>query len=382
MRRHRELLVDLLIAALVVFLGLQSEQTVEMPWRFPLAAIGVVAILLRRRYPTATLVVVTGIVAVGVMFGHLFPALALLLGVLMYSVALELDGRRPWLYAFVVSATICLPGLFLYFSEWWGLNSLALPVWVFGGAAIGDSARSRRAYVAEVMERARQAELTREEEARRRVIDERLRIARELHDVVAHHIAVISVQAGAATHVLRSDPEQVWPVLTHIRSAADTVLTEIQSVVGVLRDPNEVTSTEPTPGMDRLPALLEDFRAMGFRVSFSRTGESAVLPTITDITAFRIVQEALTNAHRYGDGAASLTVTFDAEELSIEVANRTRPAATAGSGFGLLGMHERASAAHGTLTAGPTTDGAFRVHATLPIGARALASGSSAEEDR
>jgi signal transduction histidine kinase len=205
------------------------------------------------------------------------------------------------------------------------------------------------------------------------VIDERLRIARELHDVVAHHIAVISVQVGAATHVLRRDPEQVWPVLTHIRSAADTVLTEIQSVVGVLRDPNEVTSTEPTPGMDRLPALLEDLRAMGFAVSFAEHGEHRALPAMTDITAYRILQEALTNARRYGDGSASLSVDFGTEEVRVTVENRIRPSAAAGSGFGLLGMRERATAAHGTLETGPTADGSFRVRAVLPLRAEVTA---------
>ncbi|GAA0234768.1 sensor histidine kinase [Cryptosporangium japonicum] len=372
-RAHRALLTDLLLAGAMGFLSLQAEQTVEPPWRAPLAVIGVGALLLRRRYPVAALTVVTLVVSGGVIAGFLFPGLALGLGVLMYTVALELDGRRPWGYAALVSAAVCVPGLILHFDTWWGVNSFAVPVWIVGGAAIGDSVRSRRAYIAEVTERARQAELTREEEARRRVIDERLRIARELHDVVAHHIAVISVQAGAATRVLRSDPEQVWPVLTHIRSAADTVLTEIQSVVGVLRDPNEVTSTEPTPGMDRLPVLLDDLRAMGFAVSYTAHGEHRALPAMTDITAFRIVQEALTNARRYGDGSASLAVDFDADEVRVTVTNRVRPAAATGSGFGLLGMRERATAAAGTLETGPTPDGSFRVRAVLPLRAEVTA---------
>ncbi|MFI5959363.1 sensor histidine kinase [Cryptosporangium sp. NPDC051539] len=368
MTRHRALLGDLLLAALMSFLALQAEQPVDMPWRVPLAVLGVAAILVRRRFPRTTLAVVTIVVSVGVAFGLLFPALALAIGVLLYAVVLDLDGKRPWPYAIVASAAVCVPGLVLHFPDWWGLNSLAVPVWIFGGAAIGDATRSRRAYIAEVTERARQAELTREEEARRRVIDERLRIARELHDVVAHHIAVISVQAGAATHVLRRDPEQVWPVLTHIRQAADTVLTEIQSVVGVLRDPNELASTEPTPGLDRLPALLEDFRVMGFRVSCREHGDTRELPAMTDITAFRIVQEALTNAHRYGDGTASLDLTFTEEEVQVELTNRMRPSVRSGpgSGFGLIGMRERAAAAQGTLVTGPTPDGRFRVRAVLP----------------
>jgi signal transduction histidine kinase len=250
----------------------------------------------------------------------------------------------------------------------WDRNSFGLFAWIFGGAGAGDSARMRRAYISEVTERARQAEQTREQEARRRVIDERLRIARELHDVVAHHIAVISVHAGAAGHALRGRPEEVWPVLEHIRGAADTVLEEIKSVISVLRDPNETDPTEPAPGLDRLDDLLDGLHTMGFQVRRQQHGEPRPLPAMVDLAAYRIVQEALTNAHRYGDVSALLDLTYRPGELEIQVVNRTgrpRPRRT-GSGFGLLGMRERAAAAHGEVTAGPIPGGGFRVHAVLP----------------
>ena len=250
-----------------------------------------------------------------------------------------------------------------------GSAILGVFAWIYGGAGVGDSIRMRRAYIAEVTERARQAEQTREEEAQRRVIDERLRIARELHDVVAHHIAVISVHAGAASHVLRKDPDEVWPVLDRIRDSADTVLAEIQTVIGLLRDPDEVEGTEPVPGLERLPELIAGLRTMGFHVAHLEEGESRPLPAVADLAAYRIVQEALTNAHRYGDGSAALSVGYRPEAVTIEVSNRIgrpRPGRRAGSGYGLLGMRERATSANGMIRAEAGADGFFRVQAVLP----------------
>lgn len=216
------------------------------------------------------------------------------------------------------------------------------------------------------------AESSREEEAGRRVMDERLRIARELHDVVAYHIAVVSVHAGAADHVLRNEPDRVWPVLGHIRTAADTVLEEIKSVISVLRDPDEVHSTEPAPGVERLQDLLAGLRTMGFAVQHQQYGQPRSLPAVVNLAAYRIVQEALTNAHRYGDGDATFDLGYTADSVCIDVTNRIAGAGSrrsGSSGFGLLGMRERAAAAHGTITAGPVAGNLFRVEATRRIGA-------------
>jgi signal transduction histidine kinase len=304
----------------------------------------------------------------------------LALGVLTYSAALYSPRRQPWHCAAAVFGAVFVAGLATAPSDWLRPDSLGAFAWIFGGAGIGDSVRMRRAYIAEVTERARQAEQTREEEARRRVIDERLRIARELHDVVAHHIAVISVQAGAAGHVLRNEPEKVWPVLAHIRDAAETVLEEIQSVIGVLRDPDEV-DVEPAPGLDRLPELLTGLRATGFRVAYEQVGPERRPAAVVDLAAYRIVQEALTNAHRYGDGAATLTIEYGPEDIAVEVLNRIGVPLgehRAGSGFGLLGMRERAVSAHGMISTGLAGDGCFRVRAVLPF-ATVFATGGARE---
>ncbi|BEL02863.1 histidine kinase [Actinoplanes sichuanensis] len=366
--RHRAWIGDVLLAAAQVVLVLKLQQPVITVVTVGLAVFAAVAVLVRRRAPERILAAATAVAVLTMITDTVAAGLFITLGVLTFTAAAYSPRRRPWRHAVLVWGVIVVTGSVMDFANWWGPDQFGLFAWIFGGAGAGDSARMRRAYISEVTERARQAEQTREEEARRRVMDERLRIARELHDVVAHHIAVISVHAGAAGHALRDRPDEVWPVLEHIRGAADTVLDEIKSVISVLRDPDETDPTEPAPGLDRLGDLLDGLHTMGFRVRRQEHGDPRPLPAMVDLAAYRIVQEALTNAHRYGDGSALLDLTYRAGELEIQVTNRMvwpRPG-RAGSGFGLLGMRERAAAAQGEVTAGPIPGGGFRVRAVLP----------------
>ncbi|MBB2943352.1 signal transduction histidine kinase [Actinoplanes lutulentus] len=374
LHRHQAKVSDALLAAGLFVLVLQMDQGSSTGRIIGLAVFAAVATLLRRRYPERLLAAATVVTVISIFSGPPAAGLFVTLAVLTCSAALYSRRRRPWVHATLVWTALALAGSLAYFSQWWGPDQFALVAFIFGGSGAGDSVRMRRAYIDEVTERARQAEQSREQEARRRVMDERLRIARELHDVVAHHIAVISVHAGAADHVLRNQPDKVWPVLGHIRTAADTVLEEIKAVISVLRDPDEVNSTEPTPGMDRLPDLLDSLRVTGFQVRHQQRGTPRPLPAMVDLAAYRITQEALTNAHKYGDGIAVLDVEFTSDTVTITVTNRIawpRPN-RAGSGFGLLGMRERAAAAHGTITTGLLPGGAFRVEAMLPADEQAV----------
>jgi signal transduction histidine kinase len=393
--RHRGPLGDVALAVIGVLFVLYLGPTAVHPGWVLLAAVCAVLILLRRRWPVPVLLAATVVVIVVIASGARPPdVLFIVAGMLTYSAALYAPRRRPWFYASLIWVATMVAGTVAHWPDWWNADQITVLAIIFGGAAAGDAVRSRRAYITEVTERARQAEMTREEEARRRVMDERLRIARELHDVVAHHIAVISVHAGAAGHVLRDDPDKVWPVLANIRTAADAVLSELKSVVSVLRDPDEVHSTEPAPGVDRVHDLVAGLRATGFAIGHQQRGDPRPLPAVVDLAAYRIVQEALTNAHRYGEGGAVLELEYTADTLTIEVTNRvasseTRPTgavavtearptgsgsgflAASGSGFGLLGMRERATAAHGTFIAGRAPGGEFRVRAELPTDDRA-----------
>ncbi|GIE92174.1 sensor histidine kinase [Actinoplanes regularis] len=294
------------------------------------------------------------------------PTLLFPLVITIYTVASRIDRRRMWRIATGIAVPLYLVSLFTSRDDWWAPQNLGVLAWIGMATAVGDATGSRRAYVAEVEERARRAEQTREDEARRRVVEERIRIARELHDVISHHIAVINVQAGAARHVLRQQPAAAGDALEHIRHASDTVLRELGSIVGVLRQADDLeNSTEPVPGLARLGRLLDTVAAAGLRVDHHRDGDERDLPAMVDLAAYRIVQEALTNAHKHGAGAARLTIAYTPEEVVLEVTNPIGNAAS-GGGHGLIGMRERATATGGTLVAQRRPGNLFQVSAVLP----------------
>ncbi|GAA2695468.1 sensor histidine kinase [Actinoplanes palleronii] len=330
--------------------------------------VATIAMTVRRKWPREALVATTcAIIAHSWTNADRHPLLILAAGMCSYTMATRSTRRETWLFF-----TGCAVALYLgdvLSGRYPVLTAATIPVVTFIGmaTAFGDATRNRHAYLAEVEERARRAEQTREEEARGRVIQERLRIARELHDVVAHHIAVINVQAGAASHLLDRRPDQVRPALDHIRHAGDTVLKELAAIVGVLRQSDDPEAgTEPTRGLARLPELLDAVAAAGLKVAFERAGAERELPAVVDLAAYRIIQESLTNAHKHGDGHARLTMTYTREGVRIDVVNTVTDHHREGDGYGLIGMRERAAAADGTLHARADDQGRFTVHAELP----------------
>jgi signal transduction histidine kinase len=292
--------------------------------------------------------------------------------VALYAAATRTDRRTAWrlgacaAVALSAAAMITRPTL-----EDLPAN-LGLIAWTFLSVAVGDAVRSRRELLASAMERAERAERTRDEEARRRVTEERMRIARELHDVVAHHITLVNAQAGVAHHLMRTDPDHAYQALERIRDTSRAALDELRATVGLLRSSGErAAPREPAPGLAGLDDLLESFRHSGLTVELERTGEPVGLPPITDLTAYRIIQEALTNTHKHaGRATAHVGLDFRPDVLHVTVADdgRGRGAAPgAGTGHGMIGMHERARAVGGTLSAGPLPDRGFRIHAELPL---------------
>jgi signal transduction histidine kinase len=260
---------------------------------------------------------------------------------------------------------------------WYTQDNLAVFAWTGMAAAAGDAIRSRRAFLHAVQERAERAERTREEEARRRVAEERLRIARDLHDVVAHHIALVNVQAGVAAHVMDKRPDQAKEALSHVREAGRSALGELRATVGLLRQCGDPEApTEPAPGLDRLDELVGTFRSAGLRVEVARTDQGAAPPAAVDLAAYRIVQEALTNVRKHAgaDARAEVSVVREGPRMEITVlddgAGEAERPDDGGGGHGLLGMRERVTALRGTLTTGPRHGGGFRVHAILPLDAR------------
>lgn len=374
--RRQPLLGDLCLAVVLVVLGFglvlgdgaRTSATPEIGSMDRLAfGWAVLAVLGRHRWTAFLLAVSVALVIVTfALTSKDSPPLTLTVMLLMFVYANRSDRRQTWTAVALVAAAMLLAGSLIGMAD---AATFGI-AWVLVAAALGEAARNRRAYISEVEERALQAEQSREEEAQLRVAQERIRIARELHDVVAHHIAAVKVQASGAKHIMAHRPEQVGPALEQISRLSDAVLKEMASMIGLLRhSPDQGTlGIEPTPGLDRLPALLSDFALSGLKVQYEQTGTARALPLLADLAAYRIIQEGLTNAQKYGTGSARLDLSYVGDAVTIGITNALgRHLESAGTGHGLLGMSERVAANGGTFSAGPGADGTFVVRAELAV---------------
>ena len=244
-------------------------------------------------------------------------------------------------------------------------GTLALAAWLLVLGTTAEVVKARR-------ERSAEAARTRAEEARRRAGEQRMSVARELHDVLAHHISMINVQAGVALHLLDERPEQARTALAAIKQASRESLGELRSVLELLRHGDEAAPRMPAPGLDALDGLVERTTAAGVPVTVRVEGEPRELPAAVSLAAYRTVQEALTNVVRHAGGAsAAIQLAYGATELTVQVDDDGRAGAggsTPGTGSGLLGMADRAAALGGEVEAGPRPGGGFRVRARLPLG--------------
>jgi signal transduction histidine kinase len=254
-----------------------------------------------------------------------------------------------------------------------------------GAWVLGDRARVQRALTAELQERALRLERERAEEARRAVATERARIARELHDVVAHHVSMMVVQAEAGPVVVERDPARAAGAFEAIAATGRQALVEMRRLLGVLRgdgDGDAAPSLAPQPGLAQVPSLVEQVGRTGLRVELVVEGPEAPLPAGVDLSAYRIVQEALTNAMRHGGpGRARVLVRYGQDDLELQIHNGVGSASgrqpgdsdrqdrrSGRSGQGLIGMRERVALFGGELRAGSGSNGGFTVEARLPIG--------------
>jgi signal transduction histidine kinase len=311
-----------------------------------------------------------------------YPTSAAPFGLLaaLYTVGAHCD-RRPSRIA--AAATGAALGVVLFTARWEvTLANIASNVIIFGTAwLIGDNLQTRRAYVASLRERAEQAEASRVADAERAVADERARMARELHDVVAHSMSVMVVQAGAARRVFEANPAQAVDALQNIEATGRDALAEMRRLLGVLRDDGSSASLAPQPSLRELPHLIAQVAESGLAVTLATEGPPRDLPAALGLSAFRIVQEALTNAlkHAGPNASAVITVRYRDDDVEIEVIDDGRGAsatatvdANGSSGHGLLGMRERAGLFGGELTAGPRAGGGFVVRARLPVSEAAV----------
>lgn len=333
------------------------------------ALVASVALLLtRRHFPLATLVVAV-VSSVAIVTSIDRPSMVLPVSLMvLFTVGLESDRRTAVIAGTITTVVFSFVTIALLEQGEFDGAGLASIAWPAFAVAAGIGVRASRENMAAAQERARRAEQSRELEAQRRVIEERLRIARDVHDLVAHHIAVINVQSGVASHLIESDPVAANEALGVVRSAASTVVDQLGELLGVLRSPDDTEDpTTPTPDFDAIEDLISSFSASGLAIRRETAGTRRELSGSAELAAYRVVQEALTNAHKYGDGTATVSLRFDDNGLEVSVVNPTGSVAVEGTRFGLVGMRERVEAVGGSLIASATEDGLhFEITALIP----------------
>ncbi|MFC4604228.1 sensor histidine kinase [Rhodococcus kronopolitis] len=334
------------------------------PHRVLFNAVAAAILLGRNRAPFVVLPVVIALVGVSAVVGLFNPGLPVATAVAVYAVVLNTSRRNGLALTAVVAALMIVPVVVD------GYNGFQSVLTVLLGGAVGEAVRTQRSYVAAVTERAERAERTREALARQRVAETRLAIARDLHDVVAHQISVINLHAGVAASALRDRPADAEKSLTIVRRASRAVLSEIGDLMATLRDPDAGTGP---PGLGQLDDVVREFASHGMAVTVRIDGDCHDLPGTPDVTALRIIQEALTNAHKHGTGRdADVLVECRPHSLRVTVTNPTAPANTDGDHLGtrqgLIGMGERVESVRGTLTYGPNGKGMWILVADVPIG--------------
>ncbi|MFC5219274.1 sensor histidine kinase [Streptomyces coerulescens] len=345
-----------------------------------LLGVACLALLRHRRHPRTAVAVTAVCTVVVIALGYLLtPLLLAPVMAALYWLATHTDRGTTRVYGIAtmvaVTAAAAMSDSMDHVSLL--LRTIGPFFWLLLPLAAGNMTRLRRAYLAAVQARAEHAERTREEEARLRVTEERMRIARELHDVVAHHMALANAQAGTAAHLALTDPEQTQKILTDLNGTTSAALRELKATLGLLRQSGDPDSPplEPSPGLARLPELVAACASVGVSVVVATEGEPQPLSPGVDLTAFRIVQEALTNVTKHATTeAACVRLAYSGSRLRITVTNdgpATTRALLAGTvqshGFGVMGMRERAQSIGGELRAGPRPEGGFEVTTALPL---------------
>lgn len=339
------------------------------PDRHPLDALAVVlvlaaplALLLLRRSPVGVLWFVIAVTLTYLLRGYPYGPVMISAVVAVFAAVVMGHRIAAWLaVAVLYVGHLALRGVFRDEPWSWG-QTLGVGAWALLILVAGEFARVRR-------DRVGAARAARIETEKRQANEERLRIARELHDTVAHHMSLINVQAGVALHLIDRRPEQVETALTAIRDASKEGLAELRALVDVLRDDARPAPRSPTEMLGSLGDLIDRSRAAGLTVTKRVEGGERPLPTAVELAAFRIIQEAITNVVRHSGGhTAQITLDYGERELTVQIDDDGRGGAVEpdSRGSGVRGMRERAAALRGSLTVGPSPSGGLQIRARLP----------------
>ncbi len=374
--------VDVTVALVPVFIsfpGLEvSLDGIPVPaphWPgYLLTGIACAALMWARSHPRATAVVTIACATALAALGYtLSPLLLAPTMIALFFVALRASQKTAYAYTVAAIAILVCTALIASPHGDLALETVGTAAWLLLPVALGITARLRAAYLEAANARAEYAERTREEEARRRVADERMRIARELHDVTAHHLALANAQVGTVIYLMDTEPGTARTMAGDLNATIVAALEELKATVGLLRQADDPESPlEPAPGLAQLPGLADSFGSAGLTVTITTEGEPQPLPPGTDLTAYRIIQEALTNVTKHAaTSEAQVRLGYAGDRLGITVSNDSSappPAATAaGPGYGLIGMRERALSVGGRLRAGHRPAGGFEVATELPL---------------
>ena len=358
-----EMLLD--AAAFIAFLiAAGTVLSTEATWVTPALFVAAAAVAARRRFPISSAFAAV-LVSAMVLFE---PVIAVPIWVLAEVVLFSLAVRAPRAWTFAVAAAhglILYGGALAVFGEYpWEPVALILPVWTAAVVATGLALRSNHDYVRALEEQTRAALAFRESEVARHVGDERLRIARDLHDSVAHTVSVISVHAGAAERQLQRDPQRARDALAQVRASSREVVDEMQDILVLLRDSGSSGRDEDVPGADAIASLIATTRDAGVEVRDSIEDDLRLDRSI-GVAVYRILQESLTNARKYGRGVVDVSIRTERGGVVVEVKNAIGRPVEEGTGFGMIGMAERAASVHGVFHAGEVA-GRFVVRAHLP----------------
>lgn len=398
----RELRADLILAAalfvaavlsaaLGAVAGLYGDESPGLQWALLYALALAVAIAVRRRFPcTAAIVVAAAFFAAGTAQIPEFYVGNICLFIAVYTVGAWVDDRRRA----TLTRALIIAGMFVWllvtafqeatvpagdglsragaFSPFLAfmLMQLLVNVAFFAGAwYMGDRAHAAALQRDALEQRTAELERERETTAAQAVALDRVRIARELHDVVAHHVSAMGVQAGAARAVLERDPDAARSALRGVEESSRSALTELRQLLETLRTSPADASDASTLHLSALPALVAHANDNGLPTTLTVVGDEAPLPAVAQVNLYRVAQEALTNARRHGgpDAAADVRLRYGPDAVELEVANSGRTVVAPRSGLGLLGMHERALASGGELLATPRARGGFVVRLRVPL---------------
>lgn len=363
---------DLAVAAVTAGLGslliIAAPDAHDTGWPEVAAGVGAFVMLTLRRHHTILLLVLSMVWATVHVAVWDRPTAMIFAGlVLLATAAVRLERWQAVVLGSVMAAGLYVLGLVSNDTQPGDARAVIGIAWTAGAVGIADATRSWRRYKQTAEEQLESAVEAAEAQAQRKVSEERLVIARELHDLLAHNLSVMNVQTGAALHLLRSDPDLAEASLTVARDAGRTVLDELRDVLVVLRSTGDDDAPMSSlPSAEQIDGLVDTMRASGLEVAWLRTGVPRRLTPATSLSAYRIVQEGLTNAAKHGEGNADLTTAWTDEGLAIRIENRpTSGHDPTGAGLGLIGMRERAIANGGRLTAEPRGE-RFVVDAWLP----------------